>query len=62
MLLFYNFLNHKARFTFCKYIKISLLILLLIDLNYNLYRGINYVYAVKSLLDRIVRLITFKIN
>ena len=48
MLLFYNFVNYKARFTFSKYIKISLLILLLIDLDHNLNRDINCVCAAKK--------------
>ena len=43
MLLFYNFVNYKARFTYFKYIKISLFTLLLIDLNYNSNRIINYI-------------------
>ena len=57
MLLFHNFVNNKARFIYFKYIKISLFALLLIDLNYNLNRNINCVYAIKGLLDRIVKLI-----
>ena len=51
-------MDYKARFIFSKYIKISLFALLLVDLNYNLNRNINYVYAIKGLLDRIVRLIS----
>ena len=43
MLLFNNFVNYKPRFTFFKYVKISLLILLLIDLDYNSNRNIKCV-------------------
>ena len=43
MLLSYNFANYKTRFAYFKYIKTSLFILLLIDLNYNLNRNINCV-------------------
>ena len=55
-------MNYRARFTLSEYIKMSLLILLLIDLNQNSYRDINCVYAVKGLPGRIVRLIALRIN
>ena len=50
-------MNHTARFTHSKYIKISLFTSLLIDLNHNLNRNINYVYAAKDLPGRTVKLI-----
>ena len=50
-------MNYKTRFTYSKYIKISLFASLLIDLDHNLNRNINCVCAIKGLLDRIVTLI-----
>ena len=52
---FRNFVNYRARYAFSKYVKISLITLLLIDLNHNSNRSINYITERQGFLPDLIR-------